>query len=370
VANRSEIAIRVLRAASELGIRTVAIYSHEDRFALHRFKADQSFLVGEGQEPVQAYLDIEGILKIAREVKVDAIHPGYGFLAENPEFAEAVAAAGITFIGPGPAVMRALGSKVEARHLAEQAGIAVMPASGPLPHDEAEAARLAEAVGYPVMAKASWGGGGRGMRVVEGPGELAHGVAAGRREALAAFGSDEIFLEKLVRRARHVEVQLLGDHHGNVVHLFERDCTMQRRHQKVVERAPAPYLDEDQRRALCESAVRLAKAADYRNAGTAEFLMDVDSGAIYFGGDRSRYRQGADPHRPGGGHRHAGKRGAAPGGPAPQRPCAAVPDHDRGPAEPVHSGLRPDHRLSRRQRFRHPPGRRHRLFRGADHPLL
>jgi pyruvate carboxylase len=282
VANRSEIAIRVLRAASELGIRTVAIYSHEDRFALHRFKADQSFLVGEGQEPVQAYLDIEGILKIAREVKVDAIHPGYGFLAENPEFAEAVAAAGITFIGPGPAVMRALGSKVEARHLAEQAGIAVMPASGPLPHDEAEAARLAEAVGYPVMAKASWGGGGRGMRVVEGPGELAHGVAAGRREALAAFGSDEIFLEKLVRRARHVEVQLLGDHHGNVVHLFERDCTMQRRHQKVVERAPAPYLDEDQRRALCESAVRLAKAADYRNAGTAEFLMDVDSGEIYF----------------------------------------------------------------------------------------
>ncbi len=240
VANRSEIAIRVLRAASELGISTVAIFSHEDRFALHRFKADEAYLVGEGREPVQAYLDIADIIRVAREAKVDAIHPGYGFLSESPEFAEAVAAAGITFIGPRPEVMRLLGSKVEARELAKKAGLAVMPATDPLPADEAEARRLAEEVGFPVMAKASWGGGGRGMRIIESVEDLAEQVAAGRREAKAAFGKDEIFLEKLVRRARHVEVQLLGDHHGNQIHLFERDCSMQRRNQKVVERAPAP----------------------------------------------------------------------------------------------------------------------------------
>ena len=282
VANRSEIAIRVLRAATELDIRTVAIYSHEDRFALHRFKADEAYQVGAGLEPVAAYLDIEGIIDVAKAAKVDAIHPGYGFLSENPDFAEACAAAGITFVGPKPDVMRRLGSKVEARNLAESAGLAVMPATGALPHDEAEAARLAAEIGFPVMAKASWGGGGRGMRMIERPEDLAEQVAAGRRESKAAFGSDEIFLEKLVRRARHVEVQLLGDTHGNVVHLFERDCSMQRRNQKVVERAPAPYLTEQQRDELCESAVRLAKAADYENAGTAEFLMDVDTGKIYF----------------------------------------------------------------------------------------
>ena len=282
IANRSEIAIRVMRAASELGIRTVGIFSHEDRYALHRFKADEAYLVGEGKEPVQAYLDIADIIRVAREARVDAIHPGYGFLSESPEFAEAVAASGITFIGPRPEVMRVLGSKVAARELAVRAGLAVMPASGPLPEDETEARDIAEGIGFPLMAKASWGGGGRGMRVVETADDLAEQVAAGRREAKAAFGKDEIFLEKLVRRARHVEVQLLGDHHGNQVHLFERDCSMQRRHQKVVERAPAPYLDEDARRNLCEQAVRLAREVSYENAGTAEFLMDVDSGEIYF----------------------------------------------------------------------------------------
>ncbi|MEM7172035.1 MAG: pyruvate carboxylase [Pseudomonadota bacterium] len=282
VANRSEIAIRVLRAASELGIRTVAIYSHEDRFALHRFKADESYQVGRGREPVQAYLDIEDVIRIAKAARVDAIHPGYGFLSENPDFAEACAAAGITFIGPDPSVMRRLGSKVEARNLAESAGLAVMPASGPLPYDPDEAMAIAEKIGFPVMAKASWGGGGRGMRIIEKAEDLHEQVAAGRREAKAAFGNDEMFLEKLVRRARHVEVQILGDGHGNVVHLFERDCSLQRRNQKVVERAPAPYLDGDQRQALCTSAVSLARAAGYKNAGTAEFLMDMDSGAIYF----------------------------------------------------------------------------------------
>ena len=282
VANRSEIAIRVLRAASELSIRTVAIYSHEDRFALHRFKADESYLVGRGLKPVQAYLDIDDIVRVAKQAKVDAIHPGYGFLSENPDFAEACAKAGITFIGPSPAVMRRLGSKVEARDLAESAGLAVMPASGVLPKDPAETARIAEDIGYPLMLKASWGGGGRGMRLVNDRDELEEQVAAGRREARAAFGSDEVFLEKLVRRARHVEVQILGDHHGNIVHAFERDCSMQRRNQKVVERAPAPYLDEAGRRDLTNAAVALARAANYTHAGTVEFLYDVDDGRTYF----------------------------------------------------------------------------------------
>ena len=282
VANRSEIAIRVLRAANELGIRTVAIFSHEDRYALHRFKADEAYLVGRGRKPIDAYLDIAGILRIAREARIDAVHPGYGFLSENPDFAEACAADGLGFVGPPPAVMRCLGSKIEARALAERVGLGVMPASGPLPRDEAAMRRLARGIGFPLMAKASWGGGGRGIRVVEGEDELAAQVAAGRREAKAAFGDDEIFLEKLVRRARHIEVQLIGDAAGEVVHLFERDCSMQRRNQKVVERAPAPYLDEARRRALCEGAVRLARAAGYRNAGTAEFLMDCDTGAFYF----------------------------------------------------------------------------------------
>ena len=282
VANRSEIAIRVCRAASELKIRTVAVYSHEDRFALHRFKADESYLIGEGQEPVQAYLDIAEVLRVAREAQVDAIHPGYGFLSENPAFARACADAGITFIGPKPEVMEQLGSKVAARELAEAAGIPVMPASGPLPDGDAEVGRIAAGVGYPLMLKASWGGGGRGMRVIEGEAELLEQVAAGRREAKAAFGRDEVFLEKLVRRARHVEVQILGDRHGNVVHLFERDCSMQRRHQKVVERAPAPYLEPAGRAEICEAAVTLARAAGYHNAGTVEFLMDSDSGRFYF----------------------------------------------------------------------------------------
>ncbi|TQV73331.1 pyruvate carboxylase [Denitrobaculum tricleocarpae] len=282
VANRSEIAIRVLRAASELGIRTVAVYSHEDRFALHRFKSDESYLIGKGREPVQAYLAIDEILRVAKDAKVDAIHPGYGFLSENPDFAEACRREGITFIGPSPDVMRSFGSKVEARDMAEAAGVPVMPATGPLPGDKEEIARLAEQVGYPVMLKASWGGGGRGMRIIESADELFEQVAAGQREARAAFGRDEVFLEKLVRRARHVEVQVLGDLHGNIVHLFERDCTMQRRNQKVVERAPAPYFDEAQRQDLCQSAVKLARSAGYQLAGTVEFLYDVDTAKTYF----------------------------------------------------------------------------------------
>ena len=282
IANRSEIAIRVMRAANELGVGTIAIYSQEDRFGLHRTKADEAYLVGEGKGAIEAYLDIPEILRIAREAHVDAIHPGYGFLSENPEFAEQCTAAGLIFVGPSAATLRVLGNKVAARHLAVAAGVAVMPATPPLPAGIAESIRLAQQVGYPAMLKASWGGGGRGMRVIESDAQLAELLPVARREAKAAFGNDEVYLEKLVRRARHLEVQILGDAHGNLVHLFERDCSVQRRNQKVVERAPAVFLGDHERAALCESALNIGRAAHYCNAGTVEFLQDAESGRFYF----------------------------------------------------------------------------------------
>ncbi|AEI82390.1 pyruvate carboxylase Pyc (plasmid) [Cupriavidus necator N-1] len=282
VANRSEIAIRVMRAASELGIRTVAIYSYQDRFAQHRFKADESYLVGHGKKPVDAYLDIEDILRVAKEAGVDAIHPGYGFLSENPNFAERCAQEGIAFIGPKPEVMRELGNKVAARELAQRVGVPVVPATSALPNDISRAKILASGVGYPLMLKASWGGGGRGMRAIHKEEDLAEAITAARREAKAAFGNDEVYLEKFVARAKHVEVQILGDTHGNIVHLFERDCSVQRRNQKVVERAPAPYLNDESRQSLCTEALKLARAVSYTHAGTVEFLMDADNGEFYF----------------------------------------------------------------------------------------
>ncbi len=282
VANRGEIAIRVMRAANELGIDTVSIYSNEDRFALHRFKADESYLVGAGKGPIEAYLDIDAIVHVALSARVDAIHPGYGFLAENPDFAEACERAGIVFIGPDAGFMRRLGNKVAARALAVEAGVPVMPATDPLSDDDDATAALADGIGYPVMVKASWGGGGRGMRMVETADELANAVSAARSEARAAFGNDEVYLEKLVRRARHVEVQVLADADGEAIHLFERDCTVQRRHQKVIERAPAPYLSDAERRTICEAALALVRSAGYRNAGTVEFLQDAETGAFYF----------------------------------------------------------------------------------------
>ncbi len=282
VANRSEIAIRVFRAATELGLRTVAIYSLEDRFALHRFKADEAYQVGKGAEPVGAYLGIEEIIRVARDCGADAIHPGYGFLAENPELAEACVREGITWVGPPRGVMDRLGNKVEARALAERAGVPVMPATTALPEDPDEVRRLAEGVGFPLMVKASWGGGGRGMRMVHDPADLQEAVDTGRREARAAFGNGEVFLERLVQRAWHIEVQILADEHGGVVHLFERDCTVQRRHQKVVEIAPSPRLDPGLRDAICEAAVRLMGEARYVCAGTVEFLVDAESGEYFF----------------------------------------------------------------------------------------
>ncbi len=282
IANRGEIAIRVMRAATELGIHTIAIYSDEDRISLHRTKADEAYRVGRDQTPTGAYLDIDDILRVAREAHADAIHPGYGFLSENPEFAEACAAHGIIFIGPTPEIMRTLGNKVSARHLAVSAGVPVMPATPPLPPDMAECRRLAADIGYPVMLKASWGGGGRGMRVIESDAQLDELLPVARREAKAAFGNDEVYLEKLVQRARHVEVQIMGDLHGNLVHLYERDCTVQRRNQKVVERAPAVYLDDAQRSELCEAGLAIGRAVRYLNAGTVEFLQDADTGKFYF----------------------------------------------------------------------------------------
>ncbi|MGA2637165.1 pyruvate carboxylase [Methylocella sp.] len=282
VANRSEITIRVFRAATELGIRTVAIYAEEDKLSLHRFKADEAYQIGAGKGPLEAYLSIEDVIRVAKDAKVDAIHPGYGFLSESPEFAEACAEAGIIFIGPSPQTMRDLGNKVAARNIAAASGAPVMPATAPLPDDPKEIKRLAREIGYPVMLKASWGGGGRGMRPIESEDKLIDAVVSAKREAKNAFGKDEVYLEKLVRRARHVEVQILGDTHGNLVHLFERDCSIQRRNQKVIERAPAPYLDEATRLSLCEAALKIGRATKYVGAGTVEFLLDADTDKFYF----------------------------------------------------------------------------------------
>ncbi|ESZ74998.1 pyruvate carboxylase [Mesorhizobium sp. L103C105A0] len=288
VANRSEIAIRVFRAANELGLKTVAIWAEEDKYSLHRFKADESYQVGRGPHlardmgPIESYLSIEEVIRVARLSGADAIHPGYGLLSESPEFADACAEAGITFIGPKPDTMRRLGNKVAARNLAIEVGVPVVPATEPLPDDMEAVKQLAKTVGYPVMLKASWGGGGRGMRAIRTEADLAREVMEGKREAKAAFGKDEVYLEKLIERARHVEVQVLGDTHGNAVHLFERDCSIQRRNQKVVERAPAPYLSEVLRQELCGYALKIARETSYIGAGTVEFLQDADTGKFYF----------------------------------------------------------------------------------------
>ena len=282
VANRGEIAVRVVRAAKELGIGTVGIFSEEDRLALHRFKPDQSYQVGIGAGPVEAYLDGADILRVAVESECDALHPGYGFLSENAEFAEQCEQQGVHFIGPGAEVLRKLGNKVTARELATKAGIPVMPASGPLPEDEKQVEQIAGSIGFPLMLKASWGGGGRGMRVVRGLDGLHDTVKRARQEAETSFGNGEVFFEKLVEDALHIEVQILGDHHGNVVHLYERDCSLQRRHQKVIERAPALNLAQKQREQICRAAVKLARSAGVDNAATVEFLYDKAGGAFYF----------------------------------------------------------------------------------------
>ncbi|MEI4260370.1 pyruvate carboxylase [Roseovarius sp. D0-M9] len=282
IANRGEIAIRIMRAANELGKRTVAVFAEEDKLGLHRFKADEAYRIGAGLGPVAAYLSIDEIIRVARQSGADAIHPGYGLLSENPDFVDACVANGITFIGPQAKTMRQLGDKASARRVAIEAGVPVIPATEVLGEDmDAIRAEAAE-VGYPLMLKASWGGGGRGMRPIHGPDELEEKVLEGRREAEAAFGNGEGYLEKMILRARHVEVQILGDKHGGMYHLFERDCSVQRRNQKVVERAPAPYLTDAQRAEVCELGYKICKHVDYECAGTVEFLMDMDNDQFYF----------------------------------------------------------------------------------------
>jgi pyruvate carboxylase len=281
-ANRSEIAIRIFRAATELGLRTVGIYSQEDRLGLHRFKADEAYQIGAGKGPVEAYLDIGGIVALARDKGVDAIHPGYGFLSENPALASACEKAGIIFVGPTPALLKLLGDKTAARRLAASAGVPVLPGTENPVKSPAEAHKVAKEIGYPVIVKAAMGGGGRGMRVVHDDAQLEARLEEAQGEARSAFGDASVFLEKYLPRARHLEVQILADHHGNLLHLYERDCSVQRRHQKVVEVAPAPNLPPGIRAELCDAAVRLARKANYRNAGTVEFLYDVDAQKWYF----------------------------------------------------------------------------------------
>ncbi|MES2813483.1 MAG: pyruvate carboxylase, partial [Pseudomonadota bacterium] len=282
VANRGEIAIRIMRAANEMGKKTVAVYAEEDKLGLHRFKADEAYRIGEGMTPVGAYLSIPEIIRVARMAGADAIHPGYGLLSENPDFVDACDQAGITFIGPRAETMRALGDKASARRVAMEAGVPVIPATEVLGEDMALIKRQAAEVGYPLMLKASWGGGGRGMRPILNEEELEGKVREGRREAESAFGNGEGYLEKMILRARHVEVQILGDKQGNCWHLWERDCTVQRRNQKVVERAPAPYLTQAQREDVCEMAKRICAFVNYECAGTVEFLMDMDTEKFYF----------------------------------------------------------------------------------------
>jgi pyruvate carboxylase len=284
VANRGEIAIRVFRAATELGLETVSVYSHEDRYSLHRFKADESYQIGppEGGEPVKAYLNPEYILDVAQRYGVDAIHPGYGFMSENADFARACAACGVQFIGPTPEQLDMLGDKVAAKRLADEAGVPTIPGTEQTTADVATVRKLAKQIGFPLMVKASYGGGGRGMRVVERADELDEKLAEAQREAGAAFGRSEVFIERFIRRAKHIEVQILGDTHGNLMHLWDRDCSVQRRHQKVVEMAPSIAVPEATRREICAAAVRLCRKLNYVCAGTVEFLLDMDSGEFFF----------------------------------------------------------------------------------------
>jgi pyruvate carboxylase len=288
VANRSEIAIRVMRAATELGLRTVAIYSHEDRYSLHRFKADESYQVGGPDAPVKNYLNIPAIIELAKAHDVDAIHPGYGFLSENADFAEACQAAGITFIGPTPEMLRSFGDKTAARAIAHRAGAPILPGTQHGVSDPAKIKKMARDIGFPLIIKASFGGGGRGMRVVQKPADLAAKLEEAQREAGGAFGKSEVFLERYITHAKHIEVQLLGDSHGNLVHLFERDCSVQRRHQKVVELAPSVGLDPELRQRICDTAVRIGREVNYRNAGTVEFLVSQCRHRRISGGYRHR----------------------------------------------------------------------------------
>lgn len=281
-ANRGEIAIRIMRAATELGLRTATIYSQEDRLSLHRFKADEAYEVGAGLGPVAAYMDIDGIIATCKKNDVDAIHPGYGFLSENRRLSQACEDNGITFVGPTPELLDLLGDKRAARELAQKAGVPIVPGWSSKDAAVDQAVTAGREIGFPVIIKAAFGGGGRGMRVVHNEEDLAAKIEEARKEAQLAFGDGSVFLERFIQRARHIEVQILADQHGNVVHLYERDCSVQRRHQKVVEVAPGENVSPALRKGLCDAAVAIAGEAGYRNAGTVEFLVDADTEEFFF----------------------------------------------------------------------------------------
>jgi acetyl-CoA carboxylase biotin carboxylase subunit len=280
VANRGEIAVRVLRACRELGLSTATVYSDADRTALHVRYADEAYHIGP-PPATQSYLCIDKIIAVAREAQADAVHPGYGFLAENPAFARACRDAGLAFIGPSPESMELMGDKAAARRTAAEVGIPILPGTDHEIEDEEEAKAVARQIGFPLLVKAAVGGGGKGMRTVHSPEELPFAVVAARREAQSTFGDGAIYLEHLVEGARHIEVQILGDQHGNIVSLGERECSLQRRHQKLLEESPSIALDENLRAQLWEAAIALAKAVDYTNVGTVEFLLDKDKN-FYF----------------------------------------------------------------------------------------
>ena len=281
VANRGEIAIRVFRACYDLGLHTVAMYSNEDTFSLFRTKADEAYLIGENKSPLGAYLDIPSIIDLAKRRNVDAIHPGYGFLSENDQFADACAEAGIAFIGPSGDVIRAMGNKAAARRLMQQAGVPVVPGSDGAVATAEEAKALADSIGYPVLIKASAGGGGRGMRRVFEPDQLIPLFEEARSESVACFGSGEMYLEKLILNPKHIEFQIMADKMGHVIQLGERDCSIQRRNQKMLEESPSRALTPELREKMGAAAVAAAKAAHYENAGTIEFVLDPD-GNFYF----------------------------------------------------------------------------------------
>jgi pyruvate carboxylase len=281
-ANRSEIAVRIFRASTELNLRTVAVYAQEDRLCIHRYKADEAYQVGHGKGPVAAYLDIESIVDVAKEKGIDAIHPGYGFLSENADFARACEKAGLIFVGPRSELLDMMGDKTAARALAQKIGVPTLPGTKDPVTDRDEALKIAKSIGFPLIIKAAFGGGGRGMRVVHKPADLAPLLDEAQGEAGRAFGNPAVFLEKYIPRAKHIEVQVLGDKHGNVIHLHERDCSVQRRHQKVVEVAPSFGLPENIVRELCEAAARMGREIRYDNAGTVEFLYDLDRHEWFF----------------------------------------------------------------------------------------
>ena len=281
VANRGEIAIRIFRACNELGIKSVGIYSKEDKYSLFRTKADESYLIGKDKGPIDAYLDMDGIIKLAKEKNVDAIHPGYGFLAENPEFVRKCEENGITFIGPSAEIMERMGDKINSKKVANKVGVATIPGVEKVIKSAEEAKEVADEIGYPIMIKASNGGGGRGMRVVYDEKNLALEYTTACSESKKAFGEELIFIEKYIEDPKHIEVQILGDKHGNLVHLYERDCSVQRRHQKIIEYAPAFSVDKKVREEICSDAVKIAKEVGYVSAGTLEFLVDKN-GNHYF----------------------------------------------------------------------------------------